>query len=280
MFALIDADLIVYSVGFASDKNNYRIGGLDFSTKKEAIAFAKSIDMPVEEIIKTVTPEPLEYCLHSVKELINSILKETGAIDYRLFLTGDGNFREEVAITKPYKGNRDDLHKPIYYKEIKKYLIDVWQAEVVEGMEADDKIGVHQYNYGIDLSDTIICSLDKDMNMIPGWHYNWRKKEKYWISEKEADYNFYYQMLTGDTTDNIQGVPKIGPKKAEKILAGKTNKQMSDAVEEQYWIGYYNHIFNKDIKLLLENIDNIIQEHAKLLWIRREDTTIIPLMEI
>ena len=40
------------------------------------------------------------------------------------------------------------------------------------------------------------------------------------ISEHEADYNFMFQTLTGDKTDNYAGCPSIGPKTAEKILSG------------------------------------------------------------
>lgn len=223
-----------------------------------------------------------------------SILEDTEADDYQIYLTGEGNFREEVAVTLPYKGNRDELHKPTHYTAIKQYLIDVWQAETVEGMEADDAMGIEQYKdlvyvdgYGyvnpIDsaaspaLAETIICTLDKDLDMIPGWHYNWRKKTKYWIDEEQAMRNFYKQMLMGDRTDNIQGVPKIGEKTAEKILATCTNeKEMFDAVQEQYYLGYYKYGSHSSIDDFLNTIDDIFLEHALLIWINRHPTKELP----
>lgn len=45
---------------------------------------------------------------------------------------------------------------------------------------------------------------------------------------------FWTQMLTGDTTDNIPGCKGIGPKKAEKILAGLDAKTYGAAVWSTY----------------------------------------------
>ena len=273
MIALIDGDIIVYSVGFASDKRVYSIEGMDFQYKKEANEFCDTAGIDREKITSTVTEEPIEYTLHSVKKLIESILEDTEATDCRIFLSGKGNFREEVATTKKYKGNRDALHKPLHYEEIKKYLIDVWQAEVVEGMEADDMMGIVQ----TESKDTIICTLDKDLKMIPGWNYNWRTKVKLHIDVPEANRAFYKQLLVGDPTDNIQGVPKIGEKTAEKILAACADeKEMLDAVLDTYYTGYYKYGNHTDINDFLGSIDDIFLEHAKLVWIRRENTDELP----
>ena len=292
MLALIDGDIIVYNVGFASDKKLYHVAGLSFPYKKEAKEFCDTAGISYEEITSTITEEPLSFTLHSVKRLIESILEDTKADDYRIFLSGKGNFREEVAVTKKYKGNRDALHKPIHYQEIRDYLLDIWQAEEVEGMEADDAMGIAQWedlssifdtertladNYTEVYAGTIIASLDKDMNMIPGWHYNWRTKVKEFIDEKTANYNFYKQLLMGDPTDNIQGVPKIGEKTAEKILANcTTDAEMLDAVMDAYYVGYYKHGTHSDINEFLSTIDDIFLEHAKLIWIRRDNTNELP----
>lgn len=279
MLCLIDGDIIVYNVGFASDKKLYHVEGMSFQYKKEAKEFCDTAGIPYESITSTVTEEPIEFTLHSVKKLIESILEDTGATDCRIFLSGKDNFREEVAVTKPYKGNRDDLHKPLHYQEIRDYLINVWQAEVVEGMEADDMMGIVQTHNmeHVDEYDTIICTLDKDLRMIYGRHYNWRTKMTEFIDESTANYNFYKQLLMGDPTDNIQGVPKIGEKTAEKILAGCTDeKEMLDAVLDAYYTGYYKYGNHTDINDFLSTIDDIFLEHAKLIWIRRENTTELP----
>ena len=69
--------------------------------------------------------EPLEYCLHSVKTVVDAIKDRfPNAEDTKLYLTGSGNYRNTLATIKPYKGNRDPNNKPIYYAEIREYLLD------------------------------------------------------------------------------------------------------------------------------------------------------------
>lgn len=123
----------------------------------------------------------------------------------------------------------------------------------------------------------IICSTDKDLNNTPGWHYNFKEGRKYWIDEDQAIKNFYLQLLTGDKTDNIIGIPGIGPVKAEQILEGATTeKEMYEKVGRCYedymlsvWAqdndgtdSFYEFINVKTMECMMEN--------AQLLWIRRE----------
>ena len=99
-----------------------------------------------------------------------------------------------------------------------------------------------------------MMTLDKDLDMIRGWHYNFIKDKKYLIEEYEGIVNFYKQILTGDRVDNIVGLHGIGPKKAEKLLKDcKTEQQLYDAVLKAY---------DNDTERVLEN--------GKLLWIRRK----------
>ena len=90
----------------------------------------------------------------------------------------------------------------------------------------------------------IICALDKDLNQIPGLHYSWelrregkviREKQLYTITPEEGDYWCFYQLLVGDSTDNIKGIDGIGPKKAAGILHGcESNQERYEAVLERY----------------------------------------------
>lgn len=229
---IVDADYIVYGCGFASDSSKDADGN------------------KVEE--------PLEYCLHSVKKVMAELLSNFEDIDNaRILLQGSGNYRERIATILPYKGNRDPNKRPSKYHEIREYLIDTWNAELITGMETDDAVGIEQWSHK-DRS-TCIVSVDKDLDMIPGWHYNPRKKELYYIDLATANRKFWLQALTGDTTDNIQGIPKVGPKNAEKILAGSnTWTDMELAVRQAY-----NNKFGKDGP-------RYFHENATLLWIQRE----------
>ena len=229
MRAIIDYDVICYRCGFASEHTSYNIleKGSDIkvytaNSMKEVHAFiGESQDLyPV----KQVTPEPLANCLHSVKISIQSILDEVKAKSFSGYLTGKNQFREKVAMIKPYKGNRDPSHKPFYYNEIKEYLINKWKAQVVEYYEADDAMAQEHWENLMNGEESIICTIDKDLNQIPGWHYNFLKKETFCISPEAGLRFFYEQLIAGDPNDNIPGIPGYGPKKAAKAILNCTTE--------------------------------------------------------
>jgi DNA polymerase-1 len=154
--------------------------------------------------------EEVFIALSRVDAMINTTLDELGVDDYRIFTTGKGNFRYEI--NPEYKANRKDKPRAKWEIATKNYLADQWDAEVIDGMEADDALGIYQGK------NTIICTIDKDLNQIAGWHYNPVKKEKYYIEEEEGIRFFWKQVLMGDSIDGVRGVRGIGPKKAESII--------------------------------------------------------------
>ena len=151
--------------------------------------------------------------------------------DYQFFLTGSGNYREDVATIQPYKGNRTEREKPIHFYDIRHRLEEVWGAIVIEGQEADDALAIAATAD----PNSIIATIDKDLLQVPGRHYNFVKETYQEVTDVEGLRFLYKQMLTGDRTDNIRGVPGIGDKKSEKILEGLTTEQdLHDAVLEAY----------------------------------------------
>jgi len=228
---LIDYDIIVYRCGFASESRKYLVGDQTFDFKSEAKAIS-------EDISVLVYPEPLENALHSAKHLCQTILDRLSPVEsYRGYLTGKGNFRNDIATIKPYKGNRKNASKPFWFDEIKQYLIDHWNAEETSGIEADDKLCIE---FNKNPKNSIIVSIDKDFNQIPYVNlFNFVKNELIHVPPLAACKNFYTQMLTGDTVDNIQGCKKIGPKTAAKLLDPcKDTNQCIAVCQEQYKKSY------------------------------------------
>jgi len=186
-----------------------------------------------------------DFVYARAEDLIDNILVNTEATEYRLFLSGKNNFR--YTIYPEYKAHRPK-EKPFWLEKCRQYLIATFNAEVVDGQEADDALGIAQ------TEDTIICSIDKDLLMIPGRHYNFVKDEFQEVTNDSGMLHFYMQCLTGDRSDNIKGIEKIGPKKAEKILAGcVTEQEMFNAVREAY---------SNDEEFLM---------NGRVLWIRRKE---------
>ena len=207
-----------------------------------------------------VEAEPLEHVLRVVKQMLKATMREVsdqygGDHLFRIYLTADdhSNFRYNVARTLPYKGNRK-APKPVHYGAVRKYLIEHWKAVVVSGMEADDAIGIDATT----AHKALIVTIDKDMDMIPGYHYNFVKKVFYKVSEFEAYRNFYSQMISGDTIDNIPGIPGFGKMKADKKLAdAKTREELESIVRTVYKDAGFN--------------EDYYNEMHDLLWIRREN---------
>lgn len=243
--ALVDADILVYHCGFSADSQVLR----EFKDKNPG-AGKDSTDAWIAE------QDYVNFALSNTKTLLvkwQTIFHK----DLKLFLTGTGNFRDRMATIQPYKGNRMDSHKPKYYRDITDYLMDFWGAELINGREADDALGCEQWDVWKDGHDsTVIISIDKDLDNIPGYHYNWRKEDLYYADLDEADRKFWKQAVTGDTTDNIRGIPGCGPVFAEKLLADKAG-----------WVDYHEAVLQAYKSKGHSEED--FYENASLAWIQR-----------
>ena len=141
MLALVDADSIVYICGFAVETSTFKVAGATYPTRKEATLAADAAGIPASTIQEEIIYEPLANALQLVKNCLTKIKTRTGCTDMRIFLSGQTNFRYDIATIQPYKGNRTD-RKPYWYNEIREYLINNRGAEVVQGIEADDALAM------------------------------------------------------------------------------------------------------------------------------------------
>ena len=190
--------------------------------------------------------EPLDIAVYRVDVLMRQILEATESEQYKAFLTGRGNFRK--IINTKYKANRKDKEPPFYLQDCREYLIKEWNAVVSEGIEADDLLGIEQTD------ETVVCSLDKDLLMIPGVHFNWNKVEYTHVDQLLGLRTFYKQMLIGDRSDNIFGVDKIGPVKAAKAIDHlETEQEMFDTVLALYDDEYSRFIMNAQCLWIMQN---------------------------
>jgi hypothetical protein len=253
LIVLFDGDIGRYRWGFAAEKTRYLIelvnqgGNREFhkyDTKKEAEAFGERTTKNVKGAFfylwSRKDTQPLENCLQIAKASISQTIEELEEkyhepASLRIFLSGKTNFRDSVAKTRPYKGNRDNTPRPTHFKALGDYLVEQWDATYTEGIEADDAISISAMEAKEKGEDYIVVSNDKDLDQIPGKHYNWITKEYYTVSPKEAKVNFYSQILAGDSTDNIPGLEGVGPATAEKALAEcKTPSECFEVVRNLY----------------------------------------------
>ncbi len=182
--ALIDADSIYFRAAYSNS---------------DEVEIRKVIDFTVNECMAYAFSEPHEC---------------------RVALKGRGNYRKDLYT--PYKASRpaltDEVKKSLNYGH--NYMKEKWGGVEADGMEADDLVCIWAYEAREMELDFLICGIDKDLKQIPGHHYNYTKKTHEFVDDDKANMNLMLQCLTGDTSDNIPGIKGIGPKKAEKILAG------------------------------------------------------------
>jgi len=218
--ALIDADTIAFTAALNSQEESEILPREFYSDDEwEELSNLNSFN----ELDGTYRQANVEAGVENAKAKLQRILDKTGCREVYLVFSGPNNFRYEVF--PEYKANRDRSLTPEGLSEIREELLNLYPGRVTDGYEADDLV---VYLKEKEPEKYILCAIDKDvLNSIEDKHFNYYESAIYNIEMKwvEVDRHTsliwrYLQTLTGDKTDNIIGLKGIGPKKAEKILAG------------------------------------------------------------
>ena len=173
----------------------------------------------------------------SVTEVFDDLLEELqdqmACESYSLHISGGGNFRKDLkqGFTK-YKGKRRE--KPANYKFLRDYVLKNHETISVANYEADDTASIEGTALLKAEKLFMVGTIDKDWKMIGGLFYNMQYKTLKAISKTEAIEYFHIQLITGDSVDNIPGVFGMGPKKAEKVVKGKTLIKQFESIIRQY----------------------------------------------
>lgn len=223
MHALVDCDIFCYEFGHARQEDG--------------------------------TPLDWNLVVWRIDSRLAQILEATQAETWEGFLTGEGNFRDQVATILPYKGKRNRQERPFWYRDIYNYLSEYYPVTVVVGKEADDEIADRHSK-----ESTIICSRDKDFRQLEGWHYSWpgykqEEKSTYYIDFISGRRFLYYQLLVGDTADNILGLYGVGDKSTlvTALQTMDTEEELRSHVLDQYtkrFGNYGSQFFEENMKLL------------------------------
>jgi 5'-3' exonuclease len=178
----------------------------------------------------TANDDPVDVALYRVDKLMREIIEASASDQYQVWISGNNNYRK--VINESYKANRKDMVPPVWRQECLEFLVTEHGAKLAPFGEADDMLGINQ------TSDTIIASIDKDLLMIPGKHFNWTKQQFGDYTEvgvDEGNKHFWKQMLIGDRSDNIFGVQGLGPVKAGKLIDPcETDQECMEVVLSKY----------------------------------------------
>jgi len=274
MQPLIDADMICYEVGATAQYVNEEMGEI---IPRPWDWVEEAIDYKIKDICKAVgaTEKPLLYLtgdpyLWNMKRRVRPSLP-----------TYEPNFRIAMAVSKDYKGGRK-VDKPLYYNSIRAYLIGCYNAFVAIGCEADDEMAMEQTrrNSHPELCPSIICTRDKDLRQVPGWHYGWECGKQAEFGPIHYDrlgtiildrsksspkivgggFKFFCsQLFTGDVVDTIGGLAGYGPVKVDGFLSSlTTTRELVDRVRQEYESVHG------------ENWKEKLREQSNLLWMVRQ----------
>jgi hypothetical protein len=254
LIANVEADELIMQVVTSVSKRDYVIefksGSVLVNHRRsdkrgliKKLARLGKIEHEDYELKLNITYGKLDLAIYLLNKAINKIKYVTNCTDLKLFVgPRDGsNFRFGIAKTMPYKSHREQ--KPELASQLKDYIIDVMGAQEMFGFEADDALGIYQQESG-----TIAVHCDKDIFMVPGFHYDTLKDKFIVVTELgELDLNdgkvkgsglafFYYQLLAGDMTDSIPSLKKgFGPVKIYNELCGcRSERDYLMAIQELY----------------------------------------------
>ena len=182
-----------------------------------------------------VTSDSVAQAKKYYDKAIEDIVWDTASDEGVVAVKGVGNFRFQVA--EDYKGQRGTSKVDPNVLKIRKAVTEyAWSLGHFksDNCEADDVVSIWAQEAMEAGVHYVIAHIDKDIDMVEGWHYNFTKKKLYYIDEHEGFYKMCIQMLTGDATDHIQGLKGIGPKKAEKLLADVPTGKLLEVVREAW----------------------------------------------
>jgi len=283
LIPLIDADVICYQAGFAAEYKEE--DGVDENGVVRYVTKVRDWDWVqeyIENLIRVICEstwadeEPLLFLTPS--ERVVNLLNNENSRWERDPVVYVPNFRESIAVTKPYKGGRPTT-KPFHFDNILSHFLTTYDVQMHEGLEADDLLSIRANDIWKEGGGAVICSRDKDLRITPCMHYGWEcgdpSKKGYqpafgpmeidrfgsiFMTEKKELRGgglkfFYSQLITGDSVDNIPGIPRKGAVAAFSALNElSTEEEMEASVR-----ALYEEKFGPDY-------EGYLKEQANLLW--------------
>lgn len=167
--------------------------------------------------------ETLGEAKQKFSESLDSILSDLTDVcdvdDIRICNGSRNNFR--VALNKSYKANRTQ-EKPTFLGDMHDWVKKTYNSYWTNGYETDDVVATLWKQSVDELGENgvIIASMDKDYKQFPCWYFDtyWSRRELMKIDEFEAKYNFYTQMIVGDSADNVNYIKGKGKRYTTKLF--------------------------------------------------------------
>lgn len=178
-------------------------------------------------------PEPAMR--HILDKLLDDLRERLGVQNESriVYFLSTKSFRHELH--SGYKANRRKAWAPPQRDLYVRCFRDMVNPWIYNGYEADDLVGiVSTYS-----PNCIIISNDKDLDQLPGEHYDPAKRVRYSVSPEEARFFKFYQWIAGDSGDGYGGIYRVGPVKAKDFLAGINHDKLPDDAVAKHIRNFY-----------------------------------------
>lgn len=219
MIALIDADSLFYLACYKLDDP----------------AFVEKCGLSNEDA-ETIIESLAEIGADRLENMLNDILLDIGNDENNIEITAveiyvthcKNSIRKEIS--KEYKSNRQPNQ---IVNCLRKMYISKSNAIYSDTLESDDLVADRARELGE--FNCIVVTMDKDMTQIGGFIYNFYRKPSIrdeqgneievfkrkglsYTPKFEAQKFLAKQLISGDSGDRVQGLPKYGQVKASKII--------------------------------------------------------------
>lgn len=231
---------VLADFGLGSEALASQIEAVDYPKPKpgrvahiDADFLAYQVSAETRDELDGIKPrKSFEEMQHNARQAAEHLMRSAGATKYVCHITASSSTkggRAGQAIQQEYQANRKDAEKPEFLDKIRAYFGQELNGIVHLDQEADD--GMAQANYEaqgtLERDLTVIVSKDKDLLMVPGYHYDWDSGK---VTECPSTFGhfdvkttaggskkpggrgtafFWAQCLMGDTADNIKGLPEV-----------------------------------------------------------------------
>jgi len=217
------------------------------------------------DITDVQVPEPIEHCVHSLKQTILSVKEAVGANSYYGY-SGKGDvFRHDASTVVKYKGSRDTAIRPVHLDALKDYLVKHHACKIITKIEADDACSMDSHEAyqkwkkskkGED--KLVLAAVDKDYLQCAAHiihPYQLGEIDSHdgsfgglWLNEKgevkgRGRMWLYQQVMNGDDADcyfaNSATTMKWGEMSAYNLLKdAKTDQEAFQALVDGYKLLY------------------------------------------
>lgn len=287
--SIIDGDLIAYRCAAAAEERSIKVKHLPTGIEK-SFKTRTEFKERMQERGKEITgdyqiedhqePESPYFCFRVIRQVLEKIKRLTNSDELEIWCTDADNFRLELPLPSKYKGNRDDMIRPLLLKDAQEYLKRSHGAKQAQGMEVDDMIIIRAYEEQSKGNYSILPIWEKDTTQACGLVLYTEETDEFTVLPELGYLEFHktkgvkgsglkflcFQWIFGDNSDHYKASdlaeerfgaksafdllePLQSPKECIELVISKFKQWYPESFEYKDWQG---NTIKADWKFLLD----------------------------